>query len=95
MYTLIGLAGVGLPTLVSYNGEILIEGIVLQASPGIVGGIERFVLNRWKKMGGWNMINCPLKDRNKVFFKVGMGYPGRCVWIHCGGEIHCWGGIHC
>ena len=46
MYTLINLTGVDLFILISYNNEILIEGIILQASSDIVEDIKRLVFNR-------------------------------------------------
>ena len=74
MNALVGLAGIRLPTLTSYDRESLTEYVVLQASPGIVGCIECLVLAGWKEVGGRDAIDCTLEDRMEVFFEVGMGY---------------------
>ena len=75
MDTLVGLAGIRLPTLASHDRRFLIKCVVLQASPGVVGCIERLVLARRKEGGVRDAIDCTLEDRMKVFVKVGMRYP--------------------
>lgn len=61
----------------SLCSESLIERAVLQASPGIVGCNKRLVLTRRMGVRGWNTIDCPLKDRNKVFFEIRISYLER------------------
>ena len=46
MNILVGLAGIRLPTLTSYDRKSLTKCVVLQASPGVVECIERLVLIR-------------------------------------------------
>ena len=77
MNALIGLAGIRLPTLTSYDGESLTECVVLQASPSIVGCIECLIFTGRKEVGGRDSIDCTLEDGMEVFFKVGMRYPWR------------------
>ena len=61
----------------SHDSESLTERVVLQASPGIVRCINRLVLARRKEMRERYTIDCPLKDRDKVFFGVRMRYLGK------------------
>lgn len=75
MNTLVGLAGIRLTTLASYDRESLTECVVLQASPGVVGCVERLIFAGRKEVGGGDAIDYALKDRMEVFFEVGMGYP--------------------
>lgn len=77
MNTLVGLAGIRLPTLASHDRKSLTECVVLQASPGVVGCIERLVFAGREEVGGRDTIDCTLEDRMGVFFKVGMRYPER------------------
>ena len=74
MYTLRGLAGIRLPILANHNREPWAGCLVLQASPGIVGCIERLVLTRRKEVGGRDAIDCTLEDRMEIFFEIGIGY---------------------
>ena len=77
MGTLVGLTGIRLPTLASHDRKSLTECAVLQASPGVVGCIERLVFTRRKEVGGRDTIDCTLEDRMEVFVNVGIRYPGR------------------
>ena len=74
MNTLVGLAGIRLPTLTSYDRESLTEYVVLQTSPGIVGCIEYLVFTGRREIGGRDSIDYTLNDRIEVFFKVGIRY---------------------
>ena len=74
MNTLVGLAGIRLPILTSYDRKSLTEYVILQASPYIIGCIECFIFTRRIEVGGRDSIDCTLKDRMEVFFKVGMRY---------------------
>lgn len=77
MNAVISLAGILDPTRASHDCKSLTECVVLQASPGVIGCIERLVLAGWKEVGGGDTIDCTLEDWMEVFFEVGMGDPGR------------------
>ena len=72
---LIGLAGIRLSTLTSYDRKSLTECVVLQASPYIVGCIECLVFAGRKEVGGRYSIDYTLEDRMEVFLKIWMWYP--------------------
>ena len=63
MNTLVGLAGIRLPTLASHDRKSLTECVVLQASPGVVGCIERLVFTRQKEGGERDATDYTLEDR--------------------------------
>ena len=67
------------------GGEVsLTECIVLQASPGVIGGVKRLFFAGRKEVRGRDAINCTLEDWMEVFFNVGIGDPDRRCGRDCG-----------
>lgn len=86
MNEVISLAWILDPTRASHDCKSLTECVVLQASPGVIGCIERLVLAGWKEVGGGDTIDCTLEDWMEVFFEVGMGDPCRRCGRDSGGR---------